>query len=176
MTSPDPVSDLEQLIVEFKRSGLRELHGKYGDLEVYLSMDADSPGPVAAGPRGRIETRAEPVGRVAAPATAAPATAAPALEQGGKAAAPAGALDLPVGATVVRAPYLGTFYRSPKPGAAPYVDIGARVAADSELCLVEVMKLFTAVRAGVAGKVGEVLASDGELVAADQPLFVILPE
>jgi len=168
MKSPDPVSDLEQLIAEFKRSGLRELHGKYGDLEVYLSQDADAQGPVAAAPKARVETRV-----ASAPVTNAPVAAAPARDA--KPAA-AGALDLPVGATVVRAPYLGTFYRSPKPGAAPYVEVGAVVAADSELCLVEVMKLFTAVRADVAGKVGEVLASDGELVAADQPLFVILPE
>ena len=49
------------------------------------------------------------------------------------------------------------------------------VAAETELCLVEVMKLFTAVRAGVSGKVVQVMAIDGELVAADQPLFAVMP-
>ena len=160
MTGPDPIPDLELLIEDFKRSGLREVHGKFGDLEVYLSQDADAPGLDA--PRQRIS--AAPAAPAAAPAV----TSAPA-------AAPAAEGNWPASATVVRAPYLGTFYRSPKPGAAPYVELGASVAADAELCLVEVMKLFTAVRAGVAGKVAEVLASDGELVAAGQPLFVILP-
>ena len=82
---------------------------------------------------------------------------------------------VPAGAVVVSAPYLGTFYRSPKPGSPPYVEVGSVVAAESELCLVEVMKLFTAVRAGVAGKVVQVMASDGELVVADQPLFAVMP-
>lgn len=167
MTGPDPIPDLELLIEDFKRSSLREVHGKFGDLEVYLSQDADALGLDA--PRQRIS---------AAPASAAAPAAAPAPAAHGAAvpaAAPATEGNWPADATVVRAPYLGTFYRSPKPGAAPYVELGATVTADAELCLVEVMKLFTAVRAGVAGKVAEVLASDGELVAAGQPLFVILP-
>ena len=164
MKGPDPIPDLELLIEDFKRSGLRELHGKYGDLEVYMSQDADAPGLDA--PRQRVSAAT-----VAAPAAA----PAPASHGSAPAVAVAGAdRSWPDGATVVRAPYLGTFYRSPKPGAEPYVELGATVTADSELCLVEVMKLFTAVRAGVAGKISEVLASDGELVAAGQPLFVIL--
>ncbi|MES2492911.1 MAG: biotin/lipoyl-containing protein [Pseudomonadota bacterium] len=163
MKAPDPIPDLELLIEDFKRSGLRELHGKHGDLEVYLSQDADAPGLDA--PRQRVS---------AAPAAARPAgvAAVPAVVHAP--AAPATEGTWGEGATVVRAPYLGTFYRSPKPGAAPYVELGGAVAADSELCLVEVMKLFTAVRAGVAGKVSQVLASDGELVSAGQPLFVIM--
>ena len=76
---------------------------------------------------------------------------------------------------MVCAPYLGTFYRSPKPGSPPYVEVGSTVSAESELCLVEVMKLFTAVRAGVAGMIVQIMASDGELVTADQPLFAVMP-
>lgn len=48
---------------------------------------------------------------------------------------------------VVEAPNLGTFYRSPKPGAPPFVEIGQEVQKGAELCLIEVMKLFTSVRA-----------------------------
>ena len=59
--------------------------------------------------------------------------------------------------SLVRAPNLGTFYRAPKPGAAPYVAIGQKVEAETEVCLIEVMKLFTSVCAGVAGTVREVL-------------------
>lgn len=165
MIGPDPIPDLELLIEDFKRSGLRELHGKYGDLEVYLSQDADAPGLDA--PRQRVS---------AAPARAAAPVAAPAASGHDAPAVTAVAEgNWPEGATVVRAPYLGTFYRSPKPGSPPYVELGGSVSADSELCLVEVMKLFTAVRAGTAGKVSQVLAGDGELVAAGQPLFVITP-
>ena len=75
----------------------------------------------------------------------------------------------------MRAPNLGTFYRSPKPGAAPYVSVGQTVGADTEVCLIEVMKLFTSVPAGVAGAVRKVLVEDAELVEYDQPLFLIEP-
>ncbi|PXA83988.1 acetyl-CoA carboxylase, biotin carboxyl carrier protein, partial [Nostoc sp. 3335mG] len=77
------------------------------------------------------------------------------------------------GFEIVRAPYLGTFYRAPKPGEAAYVEIGAEVSAESELCLVEVMKLFTAVRAGASGTIAHILATDGQMVEAGQPLFAI---
>ena len=73
----------------------------------------------------------------------------------------------------VVAPNLGTFYRSPKPGSPPFVELGQRVAADTEICLLEVMKLFTSVNAGVAGTIMKVCAADAELVEGDQVLFYI---
>ena len=75
----------------------------------------------------------------------------------------------------VTAPNLGTFYRSPKPGSAPFVEIGDVVAADTEICLLEVMKLFTSVTAGVAGVVRAIVARDAELVEGGQILFHIEP-
>ncbi|MCA3181786.1 MAG: acetyl-CoA carboxylase biotin carboxyl carrier protein [Burkholderiaceae bacterium] len=80
-----------------------------------------------------------------------------------------------VGGTDVLAPVLGTFYRAPKPGAAPFVEIGAKVAPDTVVCIVEVMKLMTSVTAGVAGEVVELLATDGTLVEYGQPLLRIRP-
>lgn len=163
MTQADPLKDLEALIEEFRHSGLRELHARAGELEVYLSQDPDAPG--LDGPRVTVSTAAQPavITPAAAPAAAAP-SAAPAAKP---------ATAVPDGATTVVAPYLGTFYRSPKPGAPAYVDVGSAVTAETELCLVEVMKLFTAVRAGVDGTVVAILASDGELVQAGQPLFAV---
>lgn len=76
---------------------------------------------------------------------------------------------------VVRASSLGSFYRAPKPGAAPFVEVGTEVEADTQLCLLEVMKLYTSVQAGVAGVVTEILVEDGALVEHAQPLFVIQP-
>ncbi|MEZ5735613.1 MAG: biotin/lipoyl-containing protein [Novosphingobium sp.] len=165
MSKPGNLGDIEQLIAEFKQSGLRELQARCGDFEIYLSLDRDAPG------FDGLKSSTVATATIAAPAPAQPAA--------GKVAEPASAaaeIDVPDGAVVIRAPYLGTFYRSPKPGAPAYVEIGGKVSPESELCLVEVMKLFTAVRAGVAGEVTQVLASDGELVAADQPLFVVIPD
>jgi biotin carboxyl carrier protein len=75
----------------------------------------------------------------------------------------------------VLAPNLGTFYRSPKPGAPPGVEVGTKVEATTEICLLEVMKLFTSVKAGRAGKIAQVSATDSELVEAGQVLFYLLP-
>lgn len=172
MDNEKRLADLEKLIGEFKRSGLRELQARHGDFEIYLSLDADAPG---LGGSGAAAAPAVQVARVAAqPAAPAPAPA-PAVAAPAPAPAAASSASVPEGAVLVGAPYLGTFYRSPKPGSPPYVEVGDTVSAESELCLVEVMKLFTAVRAGVAGKIVSVLANDGELVSADQPLFAVMP-
>ncbi len=74
---------------------------------------------------------------------------------------------------IVRAPSLGTFYRSPKPGASPYIELGDNVTSDSEICLIEVMKLFTTMQAGTSGKIIKIFVNDGELVEHNQPLFLI---
>lgn len=76
----------------------------------------------------------------------------------------------------VTAPSLGTFYRAPKPGEAPFVGPGAKVAAGDPLCLVEVMKLFTTVDAPVAGRVVAIHAEDGDLVEFGQLLVSIDPD
>lgn len=152
-------SEIEQLIAEFQRSGLRELHVRRAGFELYLSMDGDAAGLDAV----RVNEVAPTTPPATAPSQPAPAPVAAPIE------------SWPEGAAIVRAPYLGTFYRAPKPGTAPYVEVGGMVGAETEICLVEVMKLFTAVRAGVDGVVHAVLATDGEMVAAEQPLFVIVP-
>ena len=65
---------------------------------------------------------------------------------------------------VVPAPMLGTFYRAPKPGAPPFVELGAAVQPDSIVGIIEVMKLMNTVRAGVRGTVVDISARDGALV------------
>ena len=164
MDTDKRLADLQLLIDEFKRSGLRELQARQGDFEIYLSLDANAPG-LGGGGSAPVVAIQRSVAEPAAPETNVTAANVP---------APA-AKYVPDGAIVICAPYLGTFYRSPKPGSPHYVEVGSAVTAESELCLVEVMKLFTAVRAGVAGTVVQVLASDGELVTSDQPLFAVLP-
>jgi biotin carboxyl carrier protein len=62
----------------------------------------------------------------------------------------------------VRAPLPGTFYRAPRPGAAPFVEVGGRVGADTVVGIVETMKLFNSVTAGVSGTVAEICLPNGE--------------
>lgn len=66
---------------------------------------------------------------------------------------------------------LGTFYRAPKPGALPFVEVGAAVEADTVIGIVEVMKLMNTVRAGMRGTVVAVVAQDGALVEYGETLI-----
>jgi acetyl-CoA carboxylase biotin carboxyl carrier protein len=72
---------------------------------------------------------------------------------------------------VVSAPLLGTFYRAPKPGAAPYVEVGSQVEEDTIVGIIEVMKLMNTVRAGVRGKVVQIFGLDGALVEYGESLM-----
>ena len=82
---------------------------------------------------------------------------------------------MPPGALLLRSPMVGTFYRAPEPGAAPFVQTGQTVEADSTVCIIEVMKLMNSIPAGAAGLVTQVLVEDGAAVEYGQPLLVIEP-
>tara|TARA_B100001750_G_C15465884_1_gene576996 strand:- start:377 stop:907 length:531 start_codon:yes stop_codon:yes gene_type:complete len=73
----------------------------------------------------------------------------------------------------VDAPMLGTFYRSPRPGTPPFVEIGSLVNEDDTLCLIEVMKVFSAVKAKIKGEIISIPVDNGTLVEYGQPLFLI---
>jgi acetyl-CoA carboxylase biotin carboxyl carrier protein len=106
---------------------------------------------------------------VAAPAPMAAATAtAPAAAPA--AAAPA---EEEVKGNVVKSPMVGTFYRSPSPGAKAFVEVGQTVKPGDTLCIIEAMKLLNEIEAEVAGEVKQVLAENGQAVEYGQPLFVI---
>lgn len=168
LTSQDIVS----LVDLFDSSDWKVLHLEVGDYEIYLSKDpnrryqnlgahqtpppAPTPGESPKPAKKNESVQSEVASKT--PRMTADSEPDHTVEEGHH---------------VVRAPSLGTFYRSPKPGADPYVQEGDKVEADSEMCLVEVMKLFTTVHAGVSGRVSKIFASDGELVEYDQPLFSV---
>jgi acetyl-CoA carboxylase biotin carboxyl carrier protein len=81
--------------------------------------------------------------------------------------------EIPAGMTAIRAPMLGTFYRTPAPYQPAFVKEGDRVAGDDTVCLVEVMKMFNTVKAPVAGRVHRILAEHGKLVQHNQILMLI---
>jgi acetyl-CoA carboxylase biotin carboxyl carrier protein len=104
-------------------------------------------------------------------AAAPPPAATPAAAPAPMAPAPGAAAPAPLRGDEVTAPLLGTFYRAPKPGAPPFVDVGAVVEPDTVIAIIEVMKLMNTVRAGRAGRVTEILVADGALVEFGQPLL-----
>jgi acetyl-CoA carboxylase biotin carboxyl carrier protein len=77
------------------------------------------------------------------------------------------------GLAAVRSPMLGTFYRCPSPGAPPYVEVGSHVEEGDTICLIEVMKVFNAVKAGVKGSIAKIFPETGELVEYGQTLFLV---
>ncbi|MCI5968471.1 acetyl-CoA carboxylase [Helicobacter sp.] len=73
----------------------------------------------------------------------------------------------------VLSPIPGTFYRKPSPDKPPYVEVGSEVTEDTVVCLVEVMKTFNEVKAGVKGKITEIKVENEAFVSAGDVLFVI---
>ena len=116
---------------------------------------------------------AAPLRQVAAPSEAPPAAveserAQPALR---KAKPP-----LEPGLAEVTSPLLGIFYRAPKPGEPPFVEVGSKVSEDTVVGIVEVMKLMNSVHAGVKGEVAEILAANAALVEYGEVLLRVRPE
>jgi len=86
------------------------------------------------------------------------------------AAAPARAAE-EEGVLAIRSPLPGTFYRAPQPGAAPFVEVGDAVTADTVIAIIETMKLMTSVPAGCAGVIAEIVAQNATLVEAEAVLM-----
>lgn len=148
--------DVQRLLRLLDASHFDELHLEAEGVKLSLRRHG---APVVAGPAFAPAPAAVPEGPRPTVAVPAPAEAAdgasPLLE--------------------IRAPMLGTFYGAPKPGAAPFVCVGARVVRDSAVGIIEVMKLMNSISAGVDGEVVEILPRDGELVEFDQVLMRVRP-
>ncbi len=118
----------------------------------------------------RLRRRGPEVALVA-PATAptsGPLPPAPATSPSAPApAAPAG--------VTIDSPMVGTYYAASSPDAAPFVAVGGQVRPDTTVCVIEAMKVFTDIPAGVNGTVAEVLVKSGQPVEFGQPLFRVIP-
>jgi acetyl-CoA carboxylase biotin carboxyl carrier protein len=99
------------------------------------------------------------------------ATDTAAAASGASSPVPSASSPVPSDALEVRAPLVGTFYRSPKPGAPPFVEPGTPVGADTVVAIVETMKLMTSIHAGHTGRIAEILIGDGQFVEQDQLLM-----
>lgn len=105
-------------------------------------------------------------------ATLAKDAAEPARPAATIAAAP---IALEPGTVAIRPPLMGTFYRAPKPGAAPFVEVGSAVEPDTAIGIVETMKLMNSVPAGARGIIVAICAQNGEFVEQDGVLMILRP-
>ena len=143
---------LKKLIDLVQESGIAELEITEGEEKVKIvkgGVVSVAPGPAVAAPVAE---------RAAAPAPAAPA--------------PAEAETAPEG-HVVKAPMVGTFYRSPSPDAKAFVEVGQTVKEGDTICIIEAMKLMNEIEADAGGVVKAILVENGQPVEYGQPLFIL---
>ena len=88
-------------------------------------------------------------------------------------AALAGDADVDVELAIVKSPIVGTFYRSPEPAAAPFVEIGATVKKGQVLCIIEAMKLMNEIDSEYDGEIVSVYVETGQPVQYGERLFAI---
>ena len=144
---------LKKLIDLVQESGIAELEITEGEEKVKIvkgGVVSVSPGPA-------------PLAAVAAPeprsaAAAPPVPAEPKTGQEGH---------------VVKAPMVGTFYRSPSPDAKPFVEVGQAVKEGDVICIIEAMKLMNEIDADASGVVKAILVENGQPVEYGQPLFIL---
>jgi acetyl-CoA carboxylase biotin carboxyl carrier protein len=143
---------IKTLIDLVQESGIAELEITEGEEKVRISRHGTAP----AAPQ-YIQSAPAQVS-VASPAAAAAPVAAVVAE--------------PTGHTL-KSPMVGTFYRSPSPGAASFVEVGAAVTKGQTLCIIEAMKLLNEIESDAAGVVKAILVENGQPVEYGQPLFII---
>jgi acetyl-CoA carboxylase biotin carboxyl carrier protein len=142
---------LKKLIDLVQESGIAELEITEGEEKVKIVKG----GVVVTAP-------------VAASAPVVEARAAPST-----APAPAGEPEPAQEGHVVKAPMVGTFYRSPSPDAKPFVEVGQAVKEGDTICIIEAMKLMNEIEADASGAVKAILVENGQPVEYGQPLFIL---
>jgi len=168
--SDDEVRQIVLLVETLDRSTFDYLQVDVGNLKVTIGK-GNAPQSLAMGaaPSGAEPGVAagSPQRPAAAPPTGIPAAAVAAAQAPARAVTDSAQDDT---VTIV-APLMGRFYAKPEPGSAPFVSVGTEVNADSTVGLIEVMKVFTAVRAGVSGIVTEICAQDTQFIEYGHILF-----
>lgn len=142
---------LKTLIDLVESSGIAELEISEGEERVRITRS-----PAHAAQHGHVV----PLQHVVAPQPAAAPPAPPA-----EPAEPEG--------HVMKAPMVGSFYRSPSPDAKPFVEVGQSVNAGDTLCIIEAMKLLNEIEADKGGVIKSILVENGQAVEYGQPLFII---
>jgi acetyl-CoA carboxylase biotin carboxyl carrier protein len=172
---------IKRVVDAFERSDWSEIDVRMGDLRIHLAVSTAAATTSAVRPSARREAT-DAAAAVLGPATR--STVADAVHattdrsrtsDHSTAKTTTVAVDVSDG-FVVTAPTPGIFWRSPEPGAPPFAEVGDTVAAPDTVCIIEVMKLMSHLKAGVRGRVVAVHAENGVAVAKDAPLFTIVTD
>ena len=160
----EDVQRLARLIESLESSTFDYLQLRVGDLEVTIGKGAPPGAPAIAVPARAAHASAvdEPLPSVQT-ALSPPARATPSSS------------DAVAGTIEIKSQIMGIFYSQPEPGSPPFVSIGTEVKEDTTVCLIEVMKTFNAMTAGVKGVITEICVKNAQLVEYGQVLFRIRP-
>lgn len=153
---------LEQMVKLMSQHDLSTVDVRSGDKRIVLRRGAQ----YVAGPMPQA-TYAPPAAPVAAPSASVPA-AAPASPAGSDASADAGLIP-------VKSPMVGTFYAAPSPDAKPFVSVGTPVDEDTDVCVIEAMKVFNNIKAETRGTIAKINVTNGQTVEFGQVLFLVKP-
>ena len=147
---------LKKLIDLVQESGIAELEITEGEEKVKIVKGSGAGASAAAAPIQLV-----------------PQVAAPAPDSPRPPPAPQAAPDATAEGQLVKAPMVGTFYRSPSPDAKAFVEVGQAVKKGETVCIIEAMKLMNEIETDLAGVVKAILVENGQPVEYGQPLFVI---
>lgn len=158
-----------QILDLIEKSNFDFLELQMGDLKLTVSKGGT---PVRSeGGQPIVHVSDSSSGQSPAVRTEAPKEAAPAAPQPQTKPVP-----VKEGTVPITAPMVGTFYATPEPGAAPFVEVGDHVDAETTVGLVEVMKVFNAVSSGTNGIIEEICVESGQFVEHGQTLFLVRPD
>lgn len=149
------IRKVKKLIELLEESGIDELEIHEGEESVRISRNSSH-----VAPAQQTVVAAAPV-QAPAPVAAEPA-------------APAEPAEPVLSGHQVHSPMVGTFYRSPSPSSAAFIEVGSHVKEGDVLCIVEAMKMMNQIKADKAGMIEAVLVENGSPVEFDQPLFTIV--
>ncbi|WP_447556453.1 acetyl-CoA carboxylase biotin carboxyl carrier protein [Vreelandella sp. EE22] len=154
------IRKVKKLIELLEESNISEIEIQEGEESVRISRHPDG-----------ASWQPQPMPQYGYPAYAQPGPAPTAHQGGGEAAQEAQVASYR--GEAVNSPMVGTFYRSPAPGAKAFVEIGDTVKQGDTICIVEAMKMMNQIEADRDGVVEAILVEDGEPVEFDQPMVVI---
>jgi acetyl-CoA carboxylase biotin carboxyl carrier protein len=160
---PLDVKRVHYLVRLMRRYDLTALDVSDSSVQIRLRRS----GPLAASP---------PAAPASRPSEAAPSSAA----QVGSAAA-AGSESMPTAVSaapktiVIESPMVGTYFSSSAPDSPPFVSVGSVVHSETIVCIIEAMKVFTDIPAGVSGTIAAILVKNGQAVEYGQPMFRLIP-
>ena len=167
-SSPMDVGLLEQIVKLMAANDLSAVDVRDGDKRVILKR-----GPQFVAPNASSGGYAIP--QMTAPPSAPSASGAPSPGLASGATSGGGAADETAGLTPIKSPMVGTFYAAPSPDAKPFVSVGSRVDEESDVCVIEAMKVFNNIKAETRGTIAKVMVNNGETVEFGQTLFLVKP-